>query len=657
MAKNNISAFSTSDDKYAVHSAVSLLSVRKHRPDIDLYLIGTKYSADTKKFLKKHNITPIEVDLRDRFHTAWEYPVECYYIFAGPEILHERGYKYSVYVDGDTYCNNDPFDFQLATIKDFAGAFTKSSVEAILGKDTEVASRLYPNHATLKESRIQTGIVYFNNASVAKKGFLDKISRVYQEAIDSGIPRKGDDSLLALFRLAYPSWGYLDLGENYNKVTTNTRLISRKEWLVRDEETITDGVFFHFTNHTKPWVNTSKFPTYTHEYFYHAWRRHAIDTLSEDELKHYYPSIYSLLTDDHLRYYWYPTTNVGDLITPYYLVNVCGVEDLDKYKITEHGIRRAERLHSYSKIVSQKTRSIYVRLKDEASSRWRRVKPHTPLGNQISNFLAALQKAKRKTQNTYIRIDRKIKRATKTLFPKIAVNKTGNRKSKKAAYSVSTGSVIRLCGSHAMVFGSGIRSRDQPTSDSLVRVVRGPRTRSRFLEMNNACPPIYGDPGLLLPRFYNPKKSAKKYALGLIPHFTEYDDIAEQYRDHENVLVIDMASGDLEGVIDQINSCDRTISSSLHGLVLSHAYGVPTRQIEYSDRINGDGTKFLDYYEGIGLKRLDPINAAGLKYLSPAKLLNYKFETLENYDDRKLMDAMFFSETGGFKPSARYPYA
>lgn len=616
MVRKNYCAFSTADDGYAVSSAISLLSVRKQHPTVDLFLIGKKYSAKTKKLLKKYNVTPIEIDLSDTFHTAWDYPAECYYIFAGPEILYERGYKYSVYVDGDVYCSNDPFTISLPTIKDFAGTFTTSTIEAILGLDAPIASKLYGNEATLLEPRIQTGVVYFNNASLSKKKFLNKITRIYQEAIDNDIPRKGDDSLLALFRLAYPTWGYLDLGEKYNKVSPGIKSIPKDEWIYRDADLIENGVFFHFTNHTKPWKNTSRFPSYTHEYFYHAWRRHAIDTLSDSELREYYSDIHAVLSDEHLRFYWYPTKNVGDLITPFFLENACNVKDLTGYTISEHGIRAVER----------KNIGIRTRVKELP-------------GRVLKKAQKGVGRIKRIATNS----------SMQEIFQPIIPPR-------RAKYAVSTGSVIRLCQDHAMVYGSGIRDAQQKVHHSFVRAVRGPLTRQRFLDSGYPCPPTYGDPGLLLPRFYTPKKARKQYKLGLIPHFTEYDDIVEKYKNDKETLVIDMNCGDLKKVIDQINACSFTISSSLHGLVISHAYGVPTRQIEYSDRINGDGTKFLDYYNGVGLERLKPINGEGCKYIPADKLLRYSFEKLKNYDDTTLLEAMFFDKNG-FRPSARYPYA
>lgn len=523
--------------------------------------------------------------------------MECFYIFTGPELLHEKGFSYSMYVDGDVYCHNDPLSFPLNSVKDFAGAITKRSIKEILNlnetNDAEVAVKLYGNSEALEEGRIQTGIMYFNNTSLAKKGFLNKISQVYQEAIDNDIPRKGDDSLLALFRVAYPDWGYMDLGRQYNMITFKRG--AGEDWLRTDEQMINNAVFVHFTNHVKPWTNTWFFPTYTYEYFYHMWRRHAIDALSDEELETHFPDIHATLSDEHLRFYWYPTKNVGDLITPYFLKKVCKVPDLGQYTISEETITQLE--HQLT------TKAIVTRV---------------------------------------IRIAKRLL-------------KQRQAPPRYARYSVSTGSVIRLCGNHAMVFGSGIRSQDQEVHRSFVRAVRGPLTRKRFIDSSFPCPPVYGDPGLLLPKYYQPKKKTPKFGVGIIPHFTEYKTVSEQYKNDKDVCVIDMGCGDLEKVIDQIASCHKTLSSSLHGLILSHAYGVPTRQVQYSENIKGDGTKFLDYYSSIPIKRIPPVMAAGFSYIPVSELVEFKYEQPQPIDTSRLEDAMFF-DADGFRKSAYYPY-
>jgi hypothetical protein len=223
----------------------------------------------------------------------------------------------------------------------------------------------------------------------------------------------------------------------------------------------------------------------------------------------------------------------------------------------------------------------------------------------------------------------------------------------RARYIVSTGSVHRLCGKGSLVFGSGIRSKDQETKPAKVRFVRGPRTRQRYLSSGVERPPLYGDPGLLLPHFYCPEIS-QQYALGILPHFTEYAEVAAAYADDEEVLVVDMGCGNLEAVIDAILSCGATVSSSLHGLVFSHAYGVPTRHVTFSDKVFGDGTKFHDHYEAIGIP-LDTLDLRDETRPDARSLVASANEVIEAFDDRRLLDA-FFVEPGGLKRSARYPF-
>ena len=55
-------------------------------------------------------------------------------------------------------------------------------------------------------------------------------------------------------------------------------------------------------------------------------------------------------------------------------------------------------------------------------------------------------------------------------------------------------------------------------------------------------------------------------------------------------------------MIDKICSCRYIISSSLHGLILSDAYGIPNLWIRISDRVKGGDCKFLDYFSGVNRK-------------------------------------------------------
>ena len=59
--------------------------------------------------------------------------------------------------------------------------------------------------------------------------------------------------------------------------------------------------------------------------------------------------------------------------------------------------------------------------------------------------------------------------------------------------------------------------------------------------------------------------------------------------------VIDMGSSDVEAVIRQVLACDRIAATSLHGLVLADAYGIPSAWIA-SESPNGLEFKFYDYF-------------------------------------------------------------
>jgi len=160
-----------------------------------------------------------------------------------------------------------------------------------------------------------------------------------------------------------------------------------------------------------------------------------------------------------------------------------------------------------------------------------------------------------------------------------------------------SGSMMNLCigWKNIVVWGTGIiHSKDTFEKPTKVLAVRGPLTRKRFLELGYDCPEVYGDIGLLLPRFYN-KSSIKKFDIGIVPHYVDFEFCKRLFSSLSNVLIIDVCD-DVENVIDQIRSCKKTMSSSLHGLIVSHAYGVESCWINLSNFVYGDDVKFFDYY-------------------------------------------------------------
>lgn len=202
---------------------------------------------------------------------------------------------------------------------------------------------------------------------------------------------------------------------------------------------------------------------------------------------------------------------------------------------------------------------------------------------------------------------------------------------KRDVYFVIGSSLEHAQRTGGIVWGVGFINSEQGLRKhpSEIHAVRGYRSIERLRELGLSPPEIVGDPALLIPRYYQPKRSNKRYELGFIPHCFELDlPVVAELSARDDIKVIDI-TGDLFKVVDEINSCEFISSSSLHGLICADAYGVPSRWMELSDRPVGDGFKFHDYYSSIGKCSDGPVrvrSAADLSSLqknvddSPAKI-------------------------------------
>ena len=177
---------------------------------------------------------------------------------------------------------------------------------------------------------------------------------------------------------------------------------------------------------------------------------------------------------------------------------------------------------------------------------------------------------------------------------------------------VAVGSVAARARRDSTVWGSGAFGSErrsmfthsfQSTAD--YRAVRGPLTRSRLLDVGIDCPPVYGDPALLVPMHYWPEVE-QTHEVGIVIRHSEHlwRDVAPD----GPVKVIDFGSGDVEAVIRDMLGCRRIISSSLHGLVIADAYGIPNAWLGTDGRAggsrpNGGEFKYHDYFASVNKLR------------------------------------------------------
>ncbi|WP_019904167.1 polysaccharide pyruvyl transferase family protein [Methylobacterium sp. 77] len=176
-----------------------------------------------------------------------------------------------------------------------------------------------------------------------------------------------------------------------------------------------------------------------------------------------------------------------------------------------------------------------------------------------------------------------------------------------------------------------------PSEDShfTVTATRGPVSEALLSgrTLSHAVP--YGDPVWLLPRFYKPTIK-KRYKLGVILHLSELANremeavprkeiarfrIPAELADdiHLITTVTELHVGALQSKIDEILSCERIVSTSLHGMVIAESYGIPC--LYFAPSLSKDGLqsveltpggdvdlRIVDLYTGLGLPKIDVYN-------------------------------------------------
>lgn len=162
---------------------------------------------------------------------------------------------------------------------------------------------------------------------------------------------------------------------------------------------------------------------------------------------------------------------------------------------------------------------------------------------------------------------------------------------------LAIGSILHFAEDGDTVWGAGVNGKipiDEHTFANLdVRAVRGPRTREFLRSRSILVPAVYGDPGLLVARAIPQAlrwREKTKHRVTVVPNLNEVAD----WRGVDGFLD---PRTDLSRCVRRIAQSRLVVGSSLHGIVVAEALGVPARLIVS----NVESTfKYADYYEGTG---------------------------------------------------------
>ncbi|GAA1710387.1 polysaccharide pyruvyl transferase family protein [Isoptericola hypogeus] len=156
------------------------------------------------------------------------------------------------------------------------------------------------------------------------------------------------------------------------------------------------------------------------------------------------------------------------------------------------------------------------------------------------------------------------------------------------------------------VWGAGVIAphRDPVPADFVPRAVRG-RLTLEHLDPSVRDGVALGDPGILADRLVD-GPVAKRYALGVVPHYKDADDpTMRAIAALPGVRRINIAWSP-EEVAREIAACEVVVSSSMHGLIFADALGVPNARLKVSDKLVGGDFKFRDYCSAFGPDRYQP---------------------------------------------------
>jgi hypothetical protein len=215
---------------------------------------------------------------------------------------------------------------------------------------------------------------------------------------------------------------------------------------------------------------------------------------------------------------------------------------------------------------------------------------------------------------------------------------------------------------------TGATTGYQPPENTeiVVHAVRGLRTAEALRKRGIDVPESYGDPVWFLPKIF-PEIKPKRYDLGVIVHISELEKptadalvrtAIKRYRIPEHLadrvhIINTYAPATIQGLkekVDEIVSCRRILSTSLHGLVIAEAYEIPCAWFATyageAGEVLIDGNqpidhRMKDFYSGVGrdyvLSYLQPLNLE-TDWVETIRFLDTRWKPVL-YDGKALFDA------------------
>lgn len=151
------------------------------------------------------------------------------------------------------------------------------------------------------------------------------------------------------------------------------------------------------------------------------------------------------------------------------------------------------------------------------------------------------------------------------------------------------------------VVGGGLinGNRRQYGPDFRADAVRGFLTQTLIQRDAKQLPEVIGDPGLLLAELEPLPRVAERKPLGFIIHHVDREEFVRRYPQHEADIVDNYATR--AEFVRQLADYRAIASTSLHGCIFAHSFGIPVAPFVLTDGVFGGDFKFQDHYSALGI--------------------------------------------------------
>lgn len=166
------------------------------------------------------------------------------------------------------------------------------------------------------------------------------------------------------------------------------------------------------------------------------------------------------------------------------------------------------------------------------------------------------------------------------------------------------GSILDFAPPKSIIWGSGFREYDSKRDVHKVYAVRGNFTKKLLGKKDENI--VIGDPGVLMPLIYPLPNKLESSKICFIPHYLEKNQFEQS--NINNYTILDIKTTNIEHFVDNLTSYEYILSSSLHGIIIAHAYGKKALWIK-NGFVGSSDFKYFDYFSSLGWYNYPNLNA------------------------------------------------